>query len=124
MTLDASGGDGAVVEMPQAPVTETAANDANGLIAVVVGIAAAVVSVILFKDAKNSLGAAIGGIALVLVVVAAFGGLTAVAPGQARVIALFGRYTGTVRTTGLRWVNPLTHRRRVSTRIRNHETVV
>ncbi|HEX4787853.1 MAG TPA: SPFH domain-containing protein [Actinospica sp.] len=49
-------------------------------------------------------------------------GLTAVSPGQARVVSLFGRYLGTVRTTGLRWVNPFTVRRRVSTRIRNHET--
>jgi regulator of protease activity HflC (stomatin/prohibitin superfamily) len=52
------------------------------------------------------------------------GGLTAVAPGEARVVQLLGRYTGTVRTDGLRWVNPLTRRRRISTRIRNHETGV
>jgi regulator of protease activity HflC (stomatin/prohibitin superfamily) len=45
-----------------------------------------------------------------------------VAPGEARVVQLFGRYTGTIRTTGLRWVNPLTKRTRISTRIRNHET--
>ncbi|SDS37314.1 SPFH domain-containing protein [Actinoplanes derwentensis] len=51
-------------------------------------------------------------------------GLTPVAPGEARVLQLLGRYTGTVRTDGLRWVNPLTNRRRVSTRIRNHETDV
>jgi regulator of protease activity HflC (stomatin/prohibitin superfamily) len=51
-------------------------------------------------------------------------GLTPVSPGQARVISLFGRYTGTVRDTGLRWVNPFTRRRQVSTRIRNHETAV
>lgn len=49
-------------------------------------------------------------------------GLTAVAPGQARVVALFGRYLGTVRTNGLQWVNPFARRPRVSTRIRNHET--
>jgi hypothetical protein len=49
-------------------------------------------------------------------------GLTPVSPGQARVIQLLGRYQGTIRTDGLRWVNPLTGRRRVSTRIRNHET--
>ncbi|WP_250292317.1 SPFH domain-containing protein [Frankia sp. CiP1_Cm_nod1] len=49
-------------------------------------------------------------------------GLTAVAPGQARVLSLFGRYTGTIRTTGLRWVNPFSRRRKISTRIRNHET--
>jgi len=38
------------------------------------------------------------------------------------VVALFGRYTGTVRSTGLRWVNPFTVRRRISTRVRNLET--
>jgi hypothetical protein len=73
------------------------------------------------------------GTALVLIVVSillliacviAAAGLTAVAPGEARVLQLLGRYTGTVRTDGLRWVNPLTRRQRVSTRIRNHETDV
>jgi regulator of protease activity HflC (stomatin/prohibitin superfamily) len=49
-------------------------------------------------------------------------GLIAVAPGEARVVQFLGRYVGTVRTDGLRWVNPLTSRRRISTRIRNHET--
>ncbi|NUS56752.1 MAG: SPFH domain-containing protein, partial [Streptomycetaceae bacterium] len=49
-------------------------------------------------------------------------GLTPVAPGEARVLQLLGRYKGTVRNDGLRWVNPLTERRKVSTRIRNHET--
>ncbi|NUS45853.1 MAG: SPFH domain-containing protein [Mycobacteriaceae bacterium] len=49
-------------------------------------------------------------------------GLTPVAPGQARVVQLLGRYVGTVREDGLRWVNPLTTRRQVSTRVRNLET--
>jgi hypothetical protein len=40
------------------------------------------------------------------------------------VVQLFGRYRGTIRTDGLRWVNPLTTRRRVSTRVRNNETPV
>jgi regulator of protease activity HflC (stomatin/prohibitin superfamily) len=40
------------------------------------------------------------------------------------VVQLLGRYAGTIRTDGLRWVNPLTTRRRISTRIRNHETDV
>ena len=51
-------------------------------------------------------------------------GLTQVAPGQARVVQLLGRYTGSIRQTGLRWVNPFTTRRPVSTRIRNHQTEV
>src|ERR1700722_753194 len=49
-------------------------------------------------------------------------GLVTVAPGEARVVSLFGRYLGTVRTSGLHLVNPFTKRRRISTRIRNHET--
>jgi hypothetical protein len=52
------------------------------------------------------------------------GGVTIVAPGEARVLLLFGRYVGSVRTSGMRWVNPFTTRLRVSTRIRNHETSV
>ena len=51
-------------------------------------------------------------------------GLTPVAPGEARVVQLLGRYTGTIRTDGLRWVNPITQRRKVSTRVRNLETEV
>ena len=51
-------------------------------------------------------------------------GLIMVAPGEARVLQFLGRYVGTVRTDGLRFVNPFTYRRRISTRIRNHETAV
>jgi SPFH domain / Band 7 family len=49
-------------------------------------------------------------------------GLVAVVPGQARVIQLFGRYRGTVRDSGLMWVNPFTNRIEVSTRLRNQES--
>jgi regulator of protease activity HflC (stomatin/prohibitin superfamily) len=49
-------------------------------------------------------------------------GLTPIAPGRARVIQLFGRYKGTIRESGLQWVNPFTDRIVVSTRIRNQET--
>ncbi|MGA9873529.1 MAG: SPFH domain-containing protein [Rhodococcus sp. (in: high G+C Gram-positive bacteria)] len=51
------------------------------------------------------------------------GGLTLVQPNQARVLQLLGSsYSGTLRTPGLRWTNPLTLRRAISTRVRNHET--
>ena len=63
-----------------------------------------------------------GGLAAVLVGALALAGLTPVSPGQARVVALFGRYLGTVRDTGLQWVNPFTARKQFSVRIRNHET--
>lgn len=62
------------------------------------------------------------GVVLVIAGVLTLSGLTPVMPGQARVVTLFGRYLGTVRVNGLRWVNPFAKRLRVSTRIRNHET--
>nr|WP_240746886.1 SPFH domain-containing protein [Cryptosporangium phraense] len=65
---------------------------------------------------------AILGALLGLAVLICLAGLTAVAPGEARVVQLLGHYTGTIRTDGLRWVNPLTKREKVSTRVRNHET--
>jgi regulator of protease activity HflC (stomatin/prohibitin superfamily) len=51
-------------------------------------------------------------------------GLTTVTPGQARVVQLFGRYCGTVRTAGLRWVLPFARRRALSIRLRPHETAI
>ncbi|AZM90915.1 MULTISPECIES: SPFH domain-containing protein [Streptomyces] len=64
------------------------------------------------------------GFLLFLGSILAMAGLNTVAPGEARVVQLFGRYRGTVRTDGLRWVNPLTSRQKISTRVRNHETAV
>src|ERR1700683_2606895 len=52
----------------------------------------------------------------------ALAGPTAIKPGRVRVVQLFGGYRGTVRTTGLRWINLFAVRRRVSVRIRNKET--
>ena len=49
-------------------------------------------------------------------------GLTIVHPNTARVIQLFGRYQGTIKKAGLRWINPFTTRRFVSLRIRNFES--
>ncbi|KUN92382.1 hypothetical protein AQJ84_33400 [Streptomyces resistomycificus] len=48
-----------------------------------------------------------------------FGGLARGRAGRAWVLGLFGRYRGTVRRTGLLWVNPLLLRRRVDVRLRH-----
>ncbi|HET9379622.1 MAG TPA: SPFH domain-containing protein [Streptomyces sp.] len=50
---------------------------------------------------------------------AGFGGLARGSTGRAWVLGLFGRYRGTVRRTGLMWVNPLLLRRRVDVRLRH-----
>ncbi|MET8246205.1 SPFH domain-containing protein [Streptomyces sp. NPDC005202] len=48
-----------------------------------------------------------------------FGGLARGRTGRAWVLGMFGRYRGTVRRTGLMWVNPLVLRRRVDVRLRH-----
>ncbi|MBY4128843.1 SPFH domain-containing protein [Rhodococcus fascians] len=68
-------------------------------------------------------GLVAGGVVLFVLSLPALMGLTLVQPNQARVLQLLGSsYSGTLRTPGLRWTNPLTYRRAISTRIRNHET--
>ncbi|ONI91188.1 hypothetical protein ALI144C_01680 [Actinosynnema sp. ALI-1.44] len=121
------------VDMPTPRVRERNAVERGGLpvagIAFVVDLAAAgllVWGVLQAADGARSLGVTLIVIAAVLMLVATVFaiGLTIVAPGEARVLQFLGRYVGTVRTAGLRWVNPFTTRVKVSTRIRNHETAV
>jgi hypothetical protein len=78
------------------------------------------------RSGGGLIGGILIGVALVVAICdsIAFRGLTQVVPGEARVVQLFGRYNGTVRSPGLCWVNPFTERRKVSTRIRNYETQV
>jgi len=49
-------------------------------------------------------------------------GFFMVHPNQARVLQLFGAYSGTAREPGLRWANPFYTKKAVSTRVRNFES--
>jgi regulator of protease activity HflC (stomatin/prohibitin superfamily) len=114
-------------ELSSRRVTESEARFVSGLRMLVLGIALLLAGVALIVvTAHQGHGAAA---ALTLACVAVFiasalalGGLTSVVPGQARVVQLFGRYRGTIRDSGLQWVNPFTRRIAVSTRIRNQES--
>jgi regulator of protease activity HflC (stomatin/prohibitin superfamily) len=104
------------LRMPEAPVSERNASNIPGWAPLALAVAAIVVAVVLHGvNTWWHVGLLLAGVLTLL-------GLTPVAPGEARVLSLFGRYSGTVRTTGLRWVNPFTLRRKISTRVRNHET--
>ncbi len=111
-------------------MTEREAWSWPGVMVLIIGIVGLLGGVaLLFVSAGLSSGA--GKIAVivlaVLILLAAallLRGLTAVVAGEARVVQLFGRYWGTIRAPGLHWVNPIAERRKVSTRIRNHETPV
>ena len=49
-------------------------------------------------------------------------GFFMVNPKEARVMQLFGKYSGTIHDSGLRWANPFYTRMRVSLRVRNFES--
>ena len=118
------------LNLPAPQVRERNARGASGWTVLALSLLAVVISGIAFivgvRQDDSTVAAILIAPSLLVAVAAliAMAGLTPVAPGEARVLQLLGRYTGTVRTDGLRWVNPLTARRRVSTRIRNHETDV
>jgi regulator of protease activity HflC (stomatin/prohibitin superfamily) len=117
------------LQPPARRLTERPAGSAPGvplLVLSIVGLLAGAGLLILSKPVGGGAEVAliILGVVLLIASALALRGLFAVVPGEARVIQLFGRYAGTVREPGLRWVNPFTDRRRVSTRIRNHETAL
>ena len=98
---------------------------AIGLVAILVGAALIALGATLAANHNAGIGAVLIVLGALLVAAGLLTefGLTPILPGQARVVQLFGHYSGTARVTGLRWFNPLAARRRVSTRIRNHETL-
>src|SRR4051794_31436692 len=64
----------------------------------------------------------LAGIGLGFICLVCLGGLFTVSPNEAKVLQLFGNYSGTVREPGLRWVNPFYSKRGMSLRVRNFES--
>ncbi|MFJ8072872.1 SPFH domain-containing protein [Streptomyces sp. NPDC096176] len=119
-----------VPQMPAPRVREFAAHSIGGGLALLLSLlglaggAALVVTATAFDSTGIKAVLITGGILIGVAAFLAMCGLNMVAPGEARVVQLFGRYRGTIRTDGLRWVNPFTSRTKISTRVRNHETAV
>jgi regulator of protease activity HflC (stomatin/prohibitin superfamily) len=112
---------------PAPAIAEYQAVGTRGVKILVIGIVAVLAGVALLVYQSKQTGGtktALVWVAVILFIGAGIllAGLTPITPGQARVIQLFGKYRGTIREPGMQWVNPLTHRIKVSTRIRNHET--
>jgi regulator of protease activity HflC (stomatin/prohibitin superfamily) len=127
MTVQAPVSTSHVLAPAPAPAAERQAWSTRGVKVLVSGLVAvlAAVAVVWYSgkqtgDTKTALIWA--GVIVLIIAVLLLAGLTPVVPGQARVIQLFGKYRGTIRDPGMQWVNPFTHRIKVSTRIRNHET--
>jgi regulator of protease activity HflC (stomatin/prohibitin superfamily) len=114
-------------QAPRQPVTEYPARFTSGLGIVVLSVVLIVGGIVLILVGGHQAGAvkaALIAVAVLIFLLASlmFSGLTPVVPGRARVVQLFGQYRGTIRDAGLQWVNPLTKRIEVSTRIRNLES--
>lgn len=62
---------------------------------------------------------AVGAIALALNFILVLPGLIINNPNESKVLTLFGKYVGTVKTDGFFWVNPLTVKKKVSLKARN-----
>ncbi len=119
-----------IPEMPSPRVREFPAHSVGGGFALLLGLVGLTVAVCVVAEGATTTAS---GLKVALIVVGVLEGLSAfivmcglntVAPGEARVVQLFGRYRGTIRQDGLRWVNPFTSRTKISTRVRNHETAV
>ncbi|MFJ6460311.1 SPFH domain-containing protein [Streptomyces sp. NPDC091387] len=120
-------------QMPEPQVRETTAHSIAGglgllltVIGMIAGVGLAIVGGVVGSNGNNGVGIPVCILGVLLAIASFFcmGGVKMVAPGEARVIQLFGRYVGTIRSDGLRWINPLTSSRKISTRVRNHETAV
>jgi regulator of protease activity HflC (stomatin/prohibitin superfamily) len=120
-------------QMPEPQVREVTAHSIPGglgllltVLGVIAGIGLAILGGVVASNGNPGPGVPVCVFGVMLVIASFFcmTGVKMVAPGEARVIQLFGRYVGTIRTDGLRWINPLTSSRKISTRVRNHETAV
>ncbi|MFE2582664.1 SPFH domain-containing protein [Streptomyces sp. NPDC059378] len=116
-------------EMPAPQVREFTAHSIGGGLALLLGLLGLGAAAALVAAGSSVGGGAQAALVAVGILVGlcaflAMCGLNTVAPGEARVVQLFGRYRGTIREDGLRWVNPFTSRTKISTRVRNHETAV
>jgi regulator of protease activity HflC (stomatin/prohibitin superfamily) len=59
------------------------------------------------------------GVVLLVGALISLRGLVVVAPNEAKVATLLGRYRGTLRVPGFHWINPCTGRETISLRVRN-----
>jgi regulator of protease activity HflC (stomatin/prohibitin superfamily) len=96
------------------PTQEKPANSANGYLMLALGLALLAIGGLALRAFQPLAGALLllaGGLVLA--------GLYMLNPNQAAVLTLFGAYTGSDRSEGLRWANPLARKKKVSLRDRN-----
>lgn len=105
---------------------ERDATSFSGWLALLVGFASLIAAVAVFVMIKAHPHEPVpyvgGGIGLALFGIVLLSGLVVIGPNDARVLTFFGRYTGSVKESGLRWVNPLSSKTPITLRARNFES--
>lgn len=85
------------------------------------GMALSIWGLVSAARAERPLGALLAVLTLFVLIVL-LAGLFVINPNEARVLQLFGAYSGTAREAGLRWANPFYTKRHISLRVRNFES--
>jgi regulator of protease activity HflC (stomatin/prohibitin superfamily) len=85
-------------------------------------LAAVGVLVLVSADPVDPAPHVVPGILLLVLTGFLLKGFFQVAPNEAQVMQLFGKYAGSVREEGLRWTNPFYSKHRLSLRVRNFES--
>ena len=110
--------------MEKSMITEKEIKAPNGIMFIVVLLVLQIGTFVVFANGainEQPIQAIIGFIATVIALICWFG-FFMVNPKEARVLQLFGKYAGTVHSSGLRWANPFYTKARVSMRVRNFES--
>jgi regulator of protease activity HflC (stomatin/prohibitin superfamily) len=105
-------------------IRETARRTLSGWVAVPLILATIVIGLVVLAFAATVEEPLVGVPAFLTIVGASLmlGGLFTVQPNEARVLTLFGKYSGSVKSDGFHWANPFLRKRRISLRIRNFES--
>ncbi len=105
------------MQTDQVARTERVFTSLNGYTAAGLGIVLGIAGAVLLVR-----GAPFVGIGLGVLGTLAFAGLYMLPPNVGAILTLFGQYSGTDRSEGLRWANPLQAKQKISLRARNLNT--
>jgi regulator of protease activity HflC (stomatin/prohibitin superfamily) len=117
----------AALSMSGPQISESRASSVSGRVMLGVHSVLFIAGIVVITEnatASGPPGLYVLGSVLLLLAFGVAPGLITVNPGDAVVLLLFGRYQGTIRSQGLHWVPPQTKRRKISTKIRSHQTEV
>ncbi|HEY6172085.1 MAG TPA: SPFH domain-containing protein [Candidatus Kapabacteria bacterium] len=86
----------------------------SGYVMLLLEVAFIVTAVVLLTS-ESLIGIPFGILAILMPI-----GFVIIAPNESKVLTLFGKYKGTIRSNGFGWVNPFYLRKGISLRARNH----